>query len=300
MASLLSGIFLVPTEVFEAELPMFAPLPRSWQELERRRQVDFLLRGCWGSNDGYEVQLYDEWLLNVNVDGTNGDVDESNNPSRITERASRGMPQTQFRPSTYGEVTPKGVRQLIGIMGLMSYQAGHGDTDPSFFDLGSGAGKLVAQVALETDVCNSVGIELSPSRHEAAAMALDKLERQISGREQKESVVHDVSSQSSSELDLQMKSIEFGRSNGSRIQAIQADIFEADLSEATHIYVSSLCFTPDMMQKLQSLLFSPACPQLQCIASLRKFPTCEIDPYVRYIEMSWTKPRGAAVYIYNI
>jgi hypothetical protein len=249
VARIVGGLLLCPPDVIDQSLPMVAPFPSSLKELKLRREVDRILDTCWNYDDGYEVQLSDEWL----VDGES-----------LLEK-------NDIRPSTYGEVTSVGARQLFQQMGMETER--ESNKEIVFFDLGSGAGKLVVQAHLElANLSKAFGIELSPSRHECALNAWGKVQREETvEREQSKSVV----------------------------KWMVGDLFQADLSEATHIYVSSLCFTSEMIRKLELKLLRGA-PKLRCVASLTKFGENMGNPKVSYIQMSWTNPNGSPVYFYEL
>ena len=75
-----------------------------------------------------------------------------------------------FGAATYGEVRPQGVAMLVEALQLNS-------ADSTFYDLGSGRGAAVLQVALRSDVGprRAVGVELSHERHAVAAQAFERL-----------------------------------------------------------------------------------------------------------------------------
>eukprot|EP00980_Cylindrotheca_fusiformis_P013087 scaffold3281_cov129-Cylindrotheca_fusiformis.AAC.6 len=218
-------------------------MPCSLAQWKKRQEIDNILAECWGANDGYEVQLSDEWIVNG-------------------ERFLGS--QDMYRPSTYGEITPLGARQLFDEMEMQERK----HDDIVFMDLGSGAGKLVLQAYLELEcLAYAVGIELSPTRHQTALRSLDRV-RKMQPQKRKGSV-----------------------------EFVEGDIFHSDISKATHIYVSSLCFTPVMIQDLESKVKHEA-TCLECIASLTKLERLG-KASVCYIEMSWTKPNGLPVYFYR-
>jgi len=75
------------------------------------------------------------------------------------------------RNAIYGEVTEEGARDIVEILKLTK--------EDVVIDVGSGAGKLCAHIALETDA-TVIGVELVPHRHEKAMqrfgeMGLDNL-----------------------------------------------------------------------------------------------------------------------------
>lgn len=77
-------------------------------------------------------------------------------------RASRGDP-------TYGELTPAGVDRLLREL--------EPTPDDVFYDLGSGIGKVVLQVAMSVPIARCVGVELSASRCRLARTALRRARR---------------------------------------------------------------------------------------------------------------------------
>jgi hypothetical protein len=165
-----------------------------------------------------------------------------------------------------------------------------------FFDLGSGGGRLVIQSYLELpSVCRSVGVELSPTRHEIAMTRLNNLK-------------------SSGDLDRirQLASRVLEKSDGnlpSKIDLYQGDLFQLDISEATHIYISSLCFTDEMLERIVHKMESEA-TSLQIVASLRLLPLRKSSakrivrlgdkPWQEFIEMTWNKGDGCPVYFYSV
>jgi len=68
----------------------------------------------------------------------------------------------------YGELCIAGTAAL-----LLLLRPSDGDV---LYDLGSGAGRVLAQIALEAPTLRAVGIELSPSRHAVACAAIARVE----------------------------------------------------------------------------------------------------------------------------
>mmetsp|Transcript_9172 Transcript_9172/g.12190 ORF Transcript_9172/g.12190 Transcript_9172/m.12190 type:complete len:290 (-) Transcript_9172:209-1078(-) len=275
LSRIAGAVLLCDPETIEQSLPMLAPFPSSLEELMLRRQVDKVLDHCWqNDNDGFSVSLGDEII--VNQGGTQETV-TSSQPFLMDNVASgEEEGERAYRPSTYGEVTALGARQLFDEMGMIV--KGKNTQEFTFMDLGSGAGKLVVQASLEVPhLERAIGIELAPSRHQAALVAQSRLHENYS------SIIHSLSSSSCLEL-------------------LEGDLLMGDISEATHIYVSSLCFPPETMQKLEYKLAREVASsrKLQCVATLKAFPGNLLGaPGVRYVEMSWTKPLGNPVYFYS-
>jgi len=74
-----------------------------------------------------------------------------------------------FKGDTYGEITEKGVSQMIE-----HFSEYFDNPDGVFYDLGSGKGKLCIQVSKETNFSKVIGIELYEERHLEAEELLKK------------------------------------------------------------------------------------------------------------------------------
>ena len=135
---------------------------------------------------------------------------------------------------TYGEVTPIGVRQLIEILGLQAIDVddeGNQIKPTVFYDLGSGAGKLVVQMFLEKVTSISIGVELSKTRHTLAVNTWNAVQ-EASGLFRADLVCKILHDDQVVEQE--------------RVQLWNGDIMDTDLSDATHIYMSSLCFPKEL------------------------------------------------------
>jgi hypothetical protein len=127
------------------------------------------------------------------------------------------------------------------------------------------------------NVQHVLGIELANARYKAAIQAWGKLKKEAT----------DVRLGKSAVVDIR-----------------EGDLFQMDLSSATHVYVASLCFTDAMMQRLAHKLRDEG-DKLQVVATLKPFPQ-DFDqrlgiPQKKFLEMSWTKSRGngCTVYFYS-
>jgi len=203
-----------------------------------------------------------------------------------------------------------GARQLFNHMGLSapkSRNIDNGIPKLQFFDLGSGGGRLVLQSHLELpSVCRSVGIELSPTRHEIAMRRMNKLV--VSG------TVDRIR-----ELAYKSWGWETGSCSSSVIDLIEGDLFELDITKATHMYLSSLCFSESMLERIVDKIETEGF-SLQIVASLRLLPLRKSgdrseekdtpdnlrvvrlgeNPWMEFIEMSWTRGDGCPVYFYSV
>ena len=204
------------------------------------------------------------------------------------------------RPETYGEVTSLGARQLFRHIGLTAEASQKKHPEYQFYDLGSGGGRLVIQAHLEMpSVVKAVGIELSHSRHKAATSMWDKLKETGEARRIRMSAEESWGLRRS-ETDADPV-----------LELHEGDLYALDISEATHIYVSSLCFSEEMLERLVEKIELEG-GRLQVLASLRLLPLSKRDgrqrirrlgrkPWTEFIEMSWTKGAGdgCPVYFYK-
>ena len=183
------------------------------------------------------------------------------------------------------------------------------DSKYQFFDLGSGGGRLVIQSFLELpSVYKSVGIELSPSRHKIAIQTWNDLVQnggalRIRTLAEKSWGGNDV--KYSNDITIV-----------SGVELYEGDLFDLDISQATHLYISSLCFSEDMLVRIVEKIEREGVA-LQIVASLRLLPVVDDrgiehvsskrvslgrNPWMEYVEMSWTKARGdgCRVYLYTV
>lgn len=180
---------------------------------------------------------------------------------------------------TYGEVTVTGVRQLIQLLELKGLGEDVTADDPIiFYDLGSGAGKIVAQVFLENVTTLAVGVELSENRHLLAETKWESMSQSA----QEEFICRRL------QRDQYM-----GRP---RVQFQNLDILDADFSDATHLYVSSLCFPPEVTEKVSQIIADnrQQYAKLRVVVALSKLPALENDEnrphwkkHLELIQMTW-------------
>jgi len=170
-------------------------------------------------------------------------------------------------PSTYGEVTRSGARELFGLMDMVDKLDNNNDNNKQkivFMDMGSGLGKMVMQAYMELPrISRAIGVELSPERHRQAVAAWEILEPRARAIR--------LQGCSSAYVDVDNDDGEGGPKEA-KVQLIEGDFLEADLSEVTHMWVSSLCYTDEMMYQLGSKIQNEKPPKLECIATLRPFP----------------------------
>jgi Histone methylation protein DOT1 len=168
---------------------------------------------------------------------------------------------------TYGEVTPIGVRQLIHFLGLQTidvHDEGNQMDPVVFYDLGSGAGKLVVQMFLEKVASVSIGIELSKRRHDLAVKSWNAVQEALCLF--RADVICKIL------RDDQVVEQE-------RVQLWNRDIMDTDFSTATHIYISSLCFPKVLAGHASQLIMETyqKYRKLKVVASLSDLEPFETD-----------------------
>jgi hypothetical protein len=158
-----------------------------------------------------------------------------------------------------------------------------------FADLGSGAGRLVAQAWLELpSVEHAIGIELAPSRHAAAVRAWAS-----------------VVAAGADHAALALSHAGKGTSKSSAPEWRCASLLDTDLSAVTHVYVSSLCMGDALMDALWTRL-SGWVPTLETVATLRAFRAPEaaasLVDVAAHVQMTWNRPDspGTVVFIYKL
>lgn len=149
-----------------------------------------------------------------------------------------------------------------------------------FYDLGSGMGKVVTQVYLNTPVKKAVGVELSHTRH-AGAMEMFKELKQT---------------------DAYKERLRNGKTR--RVMAFQEkDFLKANIDDATIIYMCSTCFPPELLEKLLEKF-----EKINRLG-LRIITLKELPDYQKYgfrferrydLPMTWSKPGNTSkVYVYS-
>lgn len=156
--------------------------------------------------------------------------------------------------ATYGEITPKGFRQIFD----RRLRA-----DDHFVDAGSGHGKLVLQAATEGGVAFSTGIELSTTRHDMAMAAL------------KAASARDAT---------------LGRRCKLICDDCAGEAAAGILQTATVVFIANLCFGAELQRRLALRL--EAAPHLRLIAVVKPFADVprgfEFDSS-EFAEATWTQ-----------
>lgn len=160
--------------------------------------------------------------------------------------------------SLYGEITFGSLDKIVDYLDL--------GEDDVFFDLGSGVGKVVLQIAMTTPVKKAIGVELSTSRHTGSKKVLAKAVKEKLVTRRNCAFLHE-------------------------------DILETNLSKATVIYSCSTAFPATFMKQFAKKLCALKKPIR--IVTLQEFPARSglvlIDKLS--LDMSWV--RKTPVYVFS-
>ncbi len=121
--------------------------------------------------------------------------------------------------STYGEISYDSLQYIL-------------DREPFspndiVYDLGSGVGKVVMQIFLNTPAHKVIGLELSASRNSNAQQALNSFQ----------SMLH-------------YSRYKYINNKKRELAFHNEDILKANIDDATIIYMCSTCFAPELLEKL--------------------------------------------------
>lgn len=172
---------------------------------------------------------------------------------------------------TYGEVVPESIEKEV------LPELGDLDEDDVFYDLGSGTGKIPFQVALQTNVGASKGIEYAQIRHDAAEASLKRGASLT--RHDVETALNNVSDQyvdslcghnriTSNRKGFAEELAKEIRRASNRLHLWRGDFCREDISDATVIFINNAVFEPDLMLSLVAHLAK--LPKLRKVVCLRK------------------------------
>ncbi|MFM8455092.1 MAG: hypothetical protein ACKOAD_09120 [Gammaproteobacteria bacterium] len=163
---------------------------------------------------------------------------------------------------TYGEIKYESIDLLLSKIEITP--------DDIFCDLGSGIGKVVAQVFMKTAVKEAFGVVANPLRSASA--------RKIQAQIQKDFPVL----------------FEHGRS----IDFYESNFLDTDISRASMVYTCSTCFSDELLQDIANMV--DANPNIRCIFSLKALPCKNFTlKEVIDVDCSWDKSR-CHFYVKNI
>jgi hypothetical protein len=206
---------------------------------------------------------------------------------------------------TYGEVTSLGCRQLAYAMNIIhdddvddgsknhSKDKDKDNDDVVFVDLGSGMGRLVAQMYLDhfpTRIHKAIGVELSQERHDIGWKALQGILHFLSGdtsfveqRLQQEDDVVVAKKKTENDIDQIEMSTMAMTPLDSTIELIHGDavnFLQSTNESITHVYMSSLCFPEHVLLQLQHMLLEM--PSIKMVAALNR-----LDLFVKSSSSLW-------------
>lgn len=147
--------------------------------------------------------------------------------------------------------------------GMKELLKGFNTKDKVFIDLGSGGGKSVVYAVLDNNFKYGVGIEFSKERHEKAKKLLQKLPNEIS----------------------------------KKIKFIYGDLFNAKLNKVDFVFISNLCFSEDVNDRLANKLAKEAKPGTIILCS-KKLDNPKLKLIeTRNVEMTWSSK--STIYLYE-
>ncbi|MEX0940683.1 MAG: hypothetical protein WDZ41_04955 [Candidatus Babeliales bacterium] len=178
----------------------------------------------------------------------------------IIEAEETALIEKEGGNSTYGEITDKGVQILIDDLKLTKQDI--------FYDLGSGVGRMVTKVYLDSPVKKSVGIELSDSRHKQALHIKKMLEKK--------------------------DKLEKNRA----LQFKKENILKSDIDDATVIYLASTCMSDEFMQQITDKLAT--LKKGLRVLTLRKLPEHQSFQLVKKYKIPMTWSKSVDVHLYKL
>jgi|ERR1711998_87866 len=202
------------------------------------------------------------------------------------------------QPVTYGEILAASVADV-------SHQFDHVQRhEKEFWDLGSGAGKLVLQEFLENGWKRSVGVELVKRRWDIAHQALAKLSEMHA--EQNPSVLQAFGEDAKltltgDEQEEYGQEVCFGTTERG-VCMKHDDMTKVDgMENAGGVFMCSTCFSDELLSTVMDKQFTKMSPQ-SVVLSLRKLPERSLAKDGLELEatldedMSWAKADHVRVY----
>ena len=163
--------------------------------------------------------------------------------------------------ATYGEITPAGLSELIKHLEPITEQ-------DLWVDLGSGVGKVVIQVVLET-LASALGAELAHARIEGAQRVKQELVNQ--------GILKDPS----------------------RLTFKEENITKTPLNEATIVFMCSTCFSDELMNAIVNN--AKSAPRLRYLISLKPLPAESQSAFALKetltLPMTWSSMTPVNIYV---
>ena len=165
--------------------------------------------------------------------------------------------------TTYGEILQPSVSSLINEIDITR--------DDVIYDLGSGIGKVCAQLFLQTNAKKIVGIEIVETRHNVANRTKNKLSSKFPSKFRNQ-----------------------------RLEFLNMDINDTDMSEATLIYMCSTCYSEALLNGIVDKI--DKLPNVRAIISLKQLPRAPTKlPIISEVKIpcSWSPGTTAQIYKAN-
>lgn len=179
----------------------------------------------------------------------------------VNESVSGPIDTSMDKNLTQGEILCAGINKILSHVAISQ--------DDIFVDLGSGTGRIVLQVFLQSQVKEALGIEFIPELHQQATLAANH-------------VLNDLP-----EL----------CQGGRRLDFISGSFFEVPFEHATIALISATCFDQRLLFNLGKLINKH--PNIHTVISLRPLLTLERLVFKKAfrVQCSWDV---AQCYIYRI
>ena len=162
--------------------------------------------------------------------------------------------------ATYGELAASGVSTLAQALAIGSSSV--------FYDLGSGRGHVVLQMALASAAKQAIGVELSTERHRIAVHARERLGASVPA------VLH-------------------------RTHFECADLACVRLDDATEIFVANLLFPPELNAAVSRQM--EACAPLRRVATLKPLSSFALPSFAftGQLKLPFSWAERCKVYVYT-
>jgi H3 lysine-79-specific histone-lysine N-methyltransferase len=169
---------------------------------------------------------------------------------RITDKEQLQI-DNKILTQTLGEITYQSVRRLISLLALTNQDV--------FVDMGSGRGNIAAQIFLQTDVKESIGIEIVPEYHKVATCVAHTLQNDLP---------------------------EFYE-GGRALTFIEGSFLEKLVPTATVVLITATCFSPELLHPLGEIINN--IQSIHTVVTTRPIPNLSSFSFQKVIriECSW-------------
>lgn len=206
------------------------------------------------------LRMYNKYFDSVDGFGADYRRQEVLDPKGVI-RSSIGPLGTA---GVYGEVYGSSIRDTMKSFDMSL------DASDVFYDLGAGTGRIVAQIAYETDCGQSIGIELGERRYQLSLQVLERLQGDSSSFSHK------------------------------KMQYIKSDLTCFDWhTSVTCLYSCCLCFPDEVFQYMEDKILN-SCPHLKYVLLVGKQLQNAEDKFTHHqvtCRTSWNENEKCEVYI---